>query len=387
MGVAATKSGKPPSHPVRSGSAGDAETPNYPTGPGGRAVGGPKVGGGDEMEPPKHIRGSSWHPDSDFVSQPTPKLLPKYSGTPLLKAGLRIQPHNVRHARMLHPLLSVKMGREKAASWSYYRFLDVFVHPSTLPEVFEQLLVSKNSTYLAHIQSIVPPYMEEADMKEPAGPLGAEDDGHFIQTGLSTDTAMSSGYATGATETSAESAGKAVFSPLCRSLVVRLCFATKLRFKGDEMVPLIGEEVANAERRRLLGETSDETSPGATGGAEEVWPRRSVERDVAEVRVKEGHIVMSDLLRQQMFCRAGCVVRLSHVKEGWRVDMPSPITLHPLTPSLQQYVSSPLSVLRPHHQITQCLSLCLVGTCSTAVGVGHATTRHKALQSIHLGCV
>lgn len=326
--------------PFRSGSAGDTETPTHQASvKGGRSTAGPMGGVGGQ---PKHVRGSSWHPESDFDSRPVPKFLPMYSGTPLINALLRVQPHNVHHGQMIHPLMVVRLGQDKAACWSYSQFLDVFVHPSTLPEVYEQLVVSRNSTYLAHLHSISPPYLEEVDSKDQQG-VSDTDDVRSVHTAISVDT----GYTSLSTETSTETN---VCKPLCRSVVVRLCFATRLKFRGDELTALIGEreaQLVDAKRRRAMEGTEGVALQdigrleGMRCGEEEVvsWPVKVEDPEEAEVIVKEGHVVMSDLLRQQMFCRAGCLVRLRHVLETWRADKPPPTNLRPITPILQHFVS------------------------------------------------
>ena len=103
---------------------------------------------------PSHKRTPTWHDESQFRS-PTktkksdPKTLRKltpYVVTPRMHANLRVQPHplkGLRHA--LKPDYKLLNKTPLNDLWSEKRVFDIFVHPSTLPEVYHYL--KKKSEY------------------------------------------------------------------------------------------------------------------------------------------------------------------------------------------------------------------------------------------------
>ena len=108
---------------------------------------------------PKKVKGHewtpTWHNESQFRSRSPaktkksdPKTLWKltpYVVTPCMHANLRVQPHplkGLRHA--LKPDYKPLNKTPLSDLWSVKRVFDIFVHPSTLPEVYHYL--KKKST-------------------------------------------------------------------------------------------------------------------------------------------------------------------------------------------------------------------------------------------------
>lgn len=281
----------------------------------------------------KHSRMRSWHAGTDYgkrdlpdANDEPPQFLPPYSGTPKMNACLRVQPHPLRG---ISTSQSPPEGR-----WSYERIFDVFVHPSTLPEVHCYLgILHKCSSFLVELQPMVSPHVaavaarkQTAASRDGGGYAASDAQSETVDDGLD-DSQTSSGVESLidiaqliGTSTTPPSQGDAsatsLPSPyLCRSLVARLCFATRIRCSGGQMVAEI-----------------DGIGTGTVDHAEE----SSEEAEVEEVWVKPGHILMSDPLRRQLRAGACSRVKLRQVKEEWRIPLvnkPS-ITIHlqPLDP-------------------------------------------------------
>ena len=233
----------------------------------------------------KHRRYRSW-PSKYGTSNPLPRVLPKYSGTPKMNAFLRVQPHKLHHPSSRIPTLG--------NVWGHDRFLDVFVHPSTLPEVYHHLRDCGNDSFLAQLLPVTPPYKEE---KQPQELKEAEDE--FEETSTA---AAIFGYITGSSgyESISSAEGRGL-----TALVVRLCFATKIRCSGSQM------------REEICGLADDKQSQQLEGAD--------------EILIKVGHIVMSDLVRQQLQFKACSQVRLREAKEEWKL----PLAFKPVTITLQ----------------------------------------------------
>lgn len=247
---------------------------------------------GNVSEKPSHKRTATWHSESEFNSNSLSKnrrghqtsrllKLTTYVSTPRMHANIRVQPHTLKGLRAFHTEVGGGAGvggraggaEGKRGLWSQRRAFDVFVHPSTLPEVYHYL--QKKSTSGSFLVELIPiPQLNKFVSKsaesasKPDGP--SENGGH---------------------------GGKSDATCLPSSLVVRLCFATKVCVDGDNMSASVSEDV---EHTAVTVEKKAEP--------------------VLSVPVEVGHVLMSDVVRQQLEIKECSRVKLLHVDDGWKMS-------------------------------------------------------------------
>ena len=288
--------------------------------------------GGGNPSQGKHSRMSSWHAGTNYTKEePDPKdqpisFLPPYSETPKMNACLRIQPH---------PFSGVHSSQTPKEKWNHERIFNIFVHPSSLPEVYWYLkTLKKSKSLLVEVRPMVSPLAaavaaqkQAALSKDGSSPATSDTRSEFTDDSLD-DTPSTSG--TRSLIDISELAGTPV-SPLphgessiaasvdfCESLVARLCFAT--RVKCSSSGGQITEEIDGIDTDISVHKVDTASEPEM------------------EVQVKTGHVLVSDPLRQQLKLGVCSWVKLLRVKEQWRMSLtnkPSVIVqLQPLDPQV-----------------------------------------------------
>ena len=267
-------------------------TPDPPPGPSMSSSSDPA----DKARKPSHQRYYTWHSSSDFIRYGGGGRDGRGAGPPIMpmmSARVRVQPHEITGvcSRDESSLSSVE-------SWSQERLFDMFVHPSTIPEVFHYWYSLDTEPFPVELVPIKPATSEPKESKSTT-----------VQDDLNELKAESRSVSSTQSSTDAPAS-----SPLPSSLVVRLCFATKLRIQYGEMVGVVDDD--SPQREQSEGEDRKETS------------------ESLEVPVNVGHVLISDMVRLQLGIKACSLVRLLHVKDAWRIpytDKPS-LTLQPLRP-------------------------------------------------------
>ena len=230
-----------------------------------------------------HERSHTWGSPSDFAVTQAEKRkisnVPKCVNTPGLSAHLRVQPYFTADAA----------NEESDCLWIPERAFDVFVHPSSLPEVFLSL-EDKTSAILVDLVPIESP---------PKPPQSREDQG---RSGQESDFEIK--RVTPILEKQPVGGSEREQKGLPASLVVRLFFATKVLRKDDKMVALLSDD-------------SD------------------VESD--EIPIEIGHVLVSDLVRHQLGIAMCSGVVLNQVKDEWRITYNQAPSLHiqPMDPPTQ----------------------------------------------------
>ena len=283
---------------------------------------------------PRHSKTSSWHAQTDFERQKEDRL--KEISTPSINAMLRVQPVDLS-----------KVG----ITWGIDQCYDIFVHPSTLPDVYH-LACRTSKSYLVCLSllttSVKKPKESQSPLMEsnvtssiPTPAIGQEkatlperpspeDRGVLKKLVSVLSEAAERGTPSPTLTVSSASPNPQTVEPqvnLCRCVIAHLCFATTVRF--------------NYKRKRSSTICLEEVSVSREGSASPTHgspPSKNKEPQVA-FSVLPGHIVMSDLLRQQLGAKIGSLVLLSQVKESWRVDCRQNrvvLNLHPLSNSVSQ---------------------------------------------------
>ena len=233
-----------------------------------------------------HERSHTWGSPSDFaVAQSVKRKIsevPKCVNTPGLSAHLRVQPY-----------FTADVANEESDDgfWIPERAFDVFVHPSSLPEVFLSL-EDKTSAILVDFVPIESP-PKPPQSREDQGRLGGQDPDFEIKR----VTPILEKQPVGGSER--EQKG------LPASLIVRLFFATKVLRKDDKMVALLVSDGSNVKSY--------------------------------EIPIEIGHVLVSDLVRHQLGVAMCSGVMLNQVKDEWRIaykQAPS-LRIQPIDPPVQ----------------------------------------------------
>lgn len=264
----------------------------------------------------KHKKTKSWsHPTELRVK------LPKYVETPSMDALLRVQPHSIGGPDKYF----MKEGGQSyhgPPQWDYSRLFDVYVHPSTFPEISNYYHCSKNlGSFLVQVKSANPPKaisqsqgnQNEIQPPQPPQPPQAADTatGDAIMSPLSetrlelsrifsTIAELSSPAHDAESDRSDSSTKSATSQPLtfAKTLVLRLCFATELVSCEDDRVRPLPHPPSSDP-----GELSE-----------------SQLESTEILRVAPGHIVMSHIVQQQLQTGACSLVRVSHVSDEGRLS-------------------------------------------------------------------
>lgn len=230
-----------------------------------------------------HERSHTWGSPSDFsvpqVERRKISNVPKCVNTPGLSAHLRVQP-------------CLPTSDDSDCLWIPERAFDVFVHPSSLPEIFLSL-EDKTSAILVDLVPI------ESPSKPPQSRGGIEDQG---RSGQESDYEIK--RVTPILEKQPVGGSEREQKGLPASLVVRLFFATKVCRRDDKMVALLSDD-------------SD------------------IKCD--KIAIEMGHILVSDLVRHQLGIAMCSGVILNQVKDEWRITYKQAPSLHiqPLDPPTQ----------------------------------------------------
>ena len=265
----------------------------------------------------KHKKTKSWSHSSDPNARLT---LPKYVETPDMNAVLRVQPHSIGGPDKFS--MKGARGTTSGPQWDYSRIFDVYVHPSTLPEISNYYHFSKHlGSFLVQVKSLntsskttalqssvanqnqnesrsTLPTSSSVDSDNISSPVSDTrmELSHIISTlaGLTSDVQSD---ASDASSSSARSAKPPPNLALSDSLVLRLCFATKLVSCGDNnrVYPITHPPL----------EDSKETLP---------------ESEIREeLKIAPGHIVMSHIVQQQLQISTCSPVQVCHVTEEERL--------------------------------------------------------------------
>ena len=251
---------------------------------------------GDSPVKPHHRRIRTWHSETEFGSGQGLRILPKYIGTPKMKVQLRVQPHSMHYrAETLSPL------------WNYERIFDVFVHPSSIPEVFHYVQHYPNVSVLVELKPIEPPYAQKPqsgvgdNTEQESQPRNKETKDKETRDPSDILTDMREFGLIAKSDQVSKLSDRFSKSPewfsrlsdgFASSLVVRLCFATKIQCSDKGMTSVISEvKDVDAAVSKCL-----------------------------ETPVKVGHIVMSHIVRQQLKIRECSLVQLLHVKDEWKAN-------------------------------------------------------------------
>ena len=256
-------------------------------------------------------------------------MLPKYVQTPELNAILRVQPHHIRGVFWPEQTLS----SNTTPSWDSSRLFDAYVHPATFPEISNYCYSTEYpNSFLVAVKLISPASgaqstknSEKSDQQEeqnwgdfdgssskaaspldnterlPASDVSLELS-NIINTmaGLIADGNASPGEIEKVITNSPPSL------PVPHSLVLRLCFAKKLMCGKRSLHPL---PVFPLSKKEQDEEKEDE------------------EREV--VRVATGHILLSNIVRQQLKAGNCALVRVTHVvDEGKLPSARCGVTIH-----------------------------------------------------------
>ena len=247
-------------------------------------------------------------------SNSSPQRLPKYVETPEMNALLRVQPHPIRGPGEISPGVG-----NSPPHWDHSRAFDVYVHPTTLPEIANHYHSSKNlGSFLVQIkpakarakwnssnqgknETANPPpsslslsnalssLAENESISSPVNETGFEL--RHIMSAVASLNDSQSDTSDGASSVKSD---KPLNLVLPDSLVIRLCFATTLVSCTDNRV-------------RPLPHPLPSPLPKLFAEAEEV------------LKVAPGHILMSDIVRRQLRIGSCSLVRVSSVKDEGRL--------------------------------------------------------------------
>ncbi len=198
----------------------------------------------------------------------------------------------------MHSELRDKMGDSLYVSnlWTMDRVFDIFIHPSTLPEIYHYLGITNSEAFLVEL---LPISFEKSAFKFPdAGGIGSMSD--LALAGSSSS------------EASAKS----------DSSLPHSVFATSVIVEKDSMYGIVSESLSLDDFHitgGVAGSSDDDVDPPPFP-----W----------KVAVKEGHVVMSDLLRQQLEVHDCSRVRLMDVLDKWKIPATENInvSLYPVYP-------------------------------------------------------
>ncbi len=299
----------------------------------------------DKTQKSYHKRFNTWHSDTDFNKRPSPGFRGgQRAVVPCMCVNLRVQPHPISglcsfNSSVDSPPIS------GSGLWGQDKLFDIFVHPSTMPEIF---LYWQNVCTGSILVEITPTNPLPSDPKENKPTTTAPDE----QTDAKQDAR------------SISSSEALLVSLLPSSLVVRLCFATRIRLEDGQLITMIKDGCSTED---------DEES----------------DTQCVDFSVAVGHVVMSDTVRQQLRIRTCSPVTLQHVKDEWRIsynDRPN-LVLQPLNPKHVSVVFTSFCVslvctymhtLRCA-QVTYCTNVSLAFLCCNNVPV-FPLQKHRGIE-------
>ncbi len=299
----------------------------------------------DKTKKSYHKRFNTWHSDTDFNKRPSPGFRGgQRAVVPCMCVNLRVQPHPISglcsfNSSVDSPPIS------GSGLWGQDKLFDIFVHPSTMPEIF---LYWQNVCTGSILVEITPTNPLPSDPKENKPTTTAPDE----QTDAKQDAR------------SISSSEASLVSLLPSSLVVRLCFATRIRLEDGQLITMIKDGCSTED---------DEES----------------DTQCVDFSVAVGHVVMSDTVRQQLRIRTCSPVTLQHVKDEWRIsynDRPN-LVLQPLNPKHVSVVFTSFCVslvctymhtLRCA-QVTYCTNVSLAFLCCNNVPV-FPLQKHRGIE-------
>ena len=258
----------------------------------------------DEPTRPAHKRNLTYS-EGDFSPvklHPMPakpmRRISAFVCTPRMDACVRVQHHSIAGLRQLHQYSSV-VNQDNL--WTMDRVFDIFIHPSTLPEIYHYLGITNSEAFLVEL---LPISFEKSAFKFPdAGGVGSMSDLALAGSSSSDASAKSD-------------------SSLPHSVVVRMFFATSVIVEKESMYGVVSESLSLDDFHTaggVAGSSDDDVDPPPFP-----W----------KVAVKEGHVVMSDLLRQQLEVHDCSRVRLMDVLDKWKIPATENInvSLYPVYP-------------------------------------------------------
>ena len=256
----------------------------------------------DEQSRPVHKRNLTYS-EGDFGAPSTfslkPLPLPTMPGrtsrlsalvsTPPVDANVRVQPHSIVGLRHSYERISVGDSGKPKNLWCLEKAFDVFIHPSTLPELYHYLRTTSSDSYLVELLPVKMNKQKASDNSDMSAV-----DGSFNPSA----------------NQSAEAGGSSGSDPsLPHSIVVRLCFATSIVVSDSCMYGKTNYLHSPKNHSRKLSLGAGESLP------------------ILEEIVKEGNVVMSDLLRQQLEIHECSRVRLMNVQEKWKMNIADGINI------------------------------------------------------------
>lgn len=250
----------------------------------------------DSPMKPHHRRIRTWHSETEFGSGQGLRILPKYIGTPKMKVQLRVQPHSMHYR-----------AENLSSLWNYERIFDVFVHPSSIPEVFHYVQHYPNVSILVELKPVEPPYAQKPqsgvgdNTEQESQPRNKETRDKETRDSSDILTDMREFGLIAKSDQVSQLSDRFSKSPewfsrlsdgFASSLVVRLCFATKIQCSDKGMTSVISEaKDVDAAVSKCL-----------------------------ETPVKVGHIVVSHIVQQQLKIRECSLVQLLYVKDEWKAN-------------------------------------------------------------------
>ena len=251
---------------------------------------------------PKHKKTKSWSHSAEMESKP---VLPPYVETPEMNAILRVQPHPIREVGWPEKNLE-----GDTILWESSRIFDAYVHPSTFPEFSNHYFSTGHlGSFLVQVTAVHPPPTIMSNSTQQQQPDSTEDptSNGFDQPESkkldhsesfpASDTALQLSQIMSAVAGlvgQPDKQEKPVSPPklsLPCSLVLRLCFATKLVCWDKKIKPFIFPPHDDS--------------------------REHQESD--EVLIAPGHILMSDIVQRQLLIGSCGLVQVSQVVEEARL--------------------------------------------------------------------
>ena len=227
------------------------------------------AGNEEKAVKPQHRRSNTWDPSSSFG------IKRELSVSPRLNICVRVQPHALQGMSGKIEIRTV--WSEKNGLWKHERAFDIFVNPSTIPEVYS-FTSTHNLKGKAILVELIPIEYEMIQQQE----------------ATATDYDDLDRYSLKARQTPQAKPPESVLLP--KSLVVRLFFATKLQIRSGKLEPSVHD--CNQERNKEKSEFGDVQE---------------------EVLVQVGHVVLSDAVRQQLRIKMCSRVELCGIREENRI--------------------------------------------------------------------
>lgn len=282
-----------------------------------------------------HSKMLSWHGHTDHEWEKEQFIKSIRTPITLAPVHLRVQDYDLKRLN---------------STWDIHEYNDIFVHPLSLPELFQAskgresylVMVSvqapsttksrpndgRQSESVSVIHSNVPtPNSRHATSHLPENPKRDEEGVLNILNRLTEFKATPPAITVSSpspTHTNPESFRTA-------DVVCHMRFATAVKFsnKRKRSSTLTLEEIASVSREGSASPIPGQSSPFRSGKLTGYLP------------ILPNHIVMSDLIRQQLGIRAGSLVKLTGCQDNWQVNCRQSrvfLYLHPIIKKVSSHI-------------------------------------------------